>query len=148
MPAITVRVRNMGRLQAKVKKLPLDIQAGVIIGLRGIATPMEEDVKRTIRTGTRSGKIVKRYYPARVVQASAPYEVPANDRGMLANSIEVDVDPTQFNLTLSATHPMPRSSSMGRGTCCLVLSFAQHSLVGVSGLSRQSITQSRGGSDG
>jgi len=113
MPPITVRVRNMGRLQAKVKKMPLDIQAATIVGLRGIATPMEEDVKRSIRTGARSGKIVKRYHPERIHQASAPYEVPANDRGMLANSIEVDVDPTQFNLTLSASAPYANELEYG-----------------------------------
>ncbi len=113
MPAITVRVRNMGRLQAKVKKLPLDIQAATVMGLRDIAVPMEEDVKRSIRTGARTGKIVKRYHPARVVQASAPGEPPANDRGMLANSIEVDVDPVQFNLTLSAAAPYAQELEYG-----------------------------------
>lgn len=103
MPAMQARVRNMGRLQAKVKKLPWDIQASVVIGLRSIAMPLEEDVKRSIRTGPRTGKIVRRYRPSRVHQASAPGEVPANDMGMLANSIEVEVDPTQFNLVLSAS---------------------------------------------
>lgn len=113
MPAITVRVRNMGRLQSKVKKLPLDIQAATVIGLREIATPMEEDVKRSIRTGARTGRIVKRYHPERIHQASAPGEPPANDRGVLANSIEVDVDPTQFNLTLSASAPYARELEYG-----------------------------------
>jgi len=113
MPALTVRVRNMGRLQAKVKKLPLDIQAGVVIGLRSLTSPIEEDIKRSIRTGARTGRIVKRYHPARVHQASAPGEVPANDRGMLANSIEVDVDPTQFNLTMSASAPYAQELEYG-----------------------------------
>lgn len=113
MPAITVRVRNMGRLQSKVKKLPLDIQAAVVIGLRGVATPMEEDIKRRLRTGSRTGRIVKRYHPERIHQASAPGEHPANDRGMLANSIEVDVDPTQFNLTISAGAPYAQELEYG-----------------------------------
>lgn len=113
MPAITTRVRNIGRLQGKIKKLPLDIQAATIMGLRDIALPMEEDVKRSIRTGARTGKIVKRYHPARVVQTSAPGEPPADDRGMLANSIEVDVDPTQFNLTLSAGAPYAHELEYG-----------------------------------
>ena len=113
MPAITVRVRNMGRLQAKVKKLPLDIQAATVIGLRGLATPIEDDIKRSIRTGARTGRIVKRYHPERIHQASAPGEVPANDLGMLANSIEVDVDPTQFNMTISASVPYAQELEYG-----------------------------------
>lgn len=113
MPAITVRVRNMGRLQAKVKKLPLDIQSATVIGLRGLATPIEDDIKRSIRTGARTGRIVKRYHPERIHQASAPGEVPANDRGMLANSIEVDVDPTQFNMTISASAPYAQELEYG-----------------------------------
>lgn len=113
MPAITVRVRNMSRLQSKVKGLNWGIQANVVTALRGIATPMEEDVKRDIRTGTRTGKTVKRYHPERIHKASAPYEPPANDRGMLANSVEVDVDPREFNLTLSAGAPYAKELEYG-----------------------------------
>lgn len=103
MPGLTVRVRNLSSLQAKVKRLDWGIQAGVVRGLRSLSQPIEDDIKQSIRTGARSGRLVKRYHPERIVQASAPGEVPANDRGMLANSIEVDVDSTQFNMTMSAS---------------------------------------------
>lgn len=113
MPAITVRVRNMSRLQSKVKRLPWGIQTEVVTALRGLAQPIEDDIKRDIRTGPRTGKVVKRYHPERVHQASAPYETPANDRGMLANSVEVDVDPREFNLTLGAAAPYARELEYG-----------------------------------
>lgn len=113
MPGITVRVRNMGSLQGKVKKLGWDIQAGVIVGLRGLAQPIEDDIKQSIRTSSRRGRWVKRYHPERTVQASAPGEVPANDRGMLANSVSVDVDQTQFNMTMSASAPYARELEYG-----------------------------------
>ena len=102
MSGLIIRVRNMGRLQSKVKKLPTDIQDGVVEGLRGIAPLMEAEIQEDIRTGPRSGNIVTRYNPERIHQASAPGEVPANDRGTLADSIEVEVDPIQFNLTIAA----------------------------------------------
>lgn len=113
MPALTVRVRNLSSLQAKVKRLDWGIQAAVVTGLRGIAGPMEEDVKRSIRTGSKTGRLVRRYNPFRIHQASAPGEAPANDRGMLAASIEADVDPRQFNLTLSAGAPYARELEYG-----------------------------------
>ena len=113
MVGITVRVRNMGSLQGKVKKLNWGIQAGVIVGLRGLAQPIEDDIKQSIRTGSRKGRWVKRYNPERTLQASAPGEVPANDLGMLANSISVDVDQTQFNMTLSASAPHARPLEYG-----------------------------------
>lgn len=105
MPAIVTRVRNIGRLQGKVKKLPWQMQTATVAGLRSVAPLMEEDVRNSIRTGARRGRVVKRYHPERLHQASAPGEVPANDRGMLASSIDVDVDPRQFNLVLSAGAP-------------------------------------------
>lgn len=97
-----VRVRNMSSLQAKVKRLDWGIQAAVITALRGIAEPMENDAQNLIRTGKRSGRWVTRSHPTRRHQASAPGEPPANDMGLLANSIKAEVDPAQFNLILSA----------------------------------------------
>lgn len=113
MPSLTVRVRNLSSLQAKVKRLDWGIQAAVVVGLRSIADPLENDVKQSIRQGPKSGRIVRRYHPTRVHQASAPYQAPADDRGMLANSIQVDVDPKQFNLTLSAAAPYARELEYG-----------------------------------
>ena len=102
MAPITVRVRNMGRLQGKVKGLHPKIRVAVVQALRGLAGPIERDIQQSIRSGSRSGRIVTRYRPQRVVQASAPGEVPADDLGRLANSIEVEADPVQINLTMSA----------------------------------------------
>lgn len=113
MPMLTVRVRNLSSLQAKVKRLDWGIQASVVVALRGIAGPMEEDVKNSIRTGSKTGRLVRRYNPFRIHRASAPGQAPANDRGMLAASIEVDVDPRQFNLTLSAGAPYARELEYG-----------------------------------
>lgn len=113
MPGLTIRVRNMSSLQAKVKRLDWGIQAGVVTGLRSLAQPIEDDIKQSIRSGSRSGRFVKRYHPERIVQASAPGEVPANDRGMLAASVQVDVDPTQFNMTMSASAPYARELEYG-----------------------------------
>jgi HK97 gp10 family phage protein len=112
MPSITVRVRNLSSLQAKVKKLDWDIQAAVIRALRGVADPMEQDVKRELRK-TKSGPIVTRSNPSRKVRTSRPYEAPAEDMAMLVNSVDTDVDPAQFNLTLSASAPYARELEYG-----------------------------------
>jgi HK97 gp10 family phage protein len=112
MPAITVRVRNMGSLQAKVKRLDWGIQAAVIKALRSLAGPIEQDIKQEL-TKTKSGPVVTRYRPVRQVKVSRPYEAPAKDMGMLVNSVEVDVDPAQFNMTLSASAPYARELEYG-----------------------------------
>lgn len=112
MPPITVRVRNMGRLQAKVKRLDLQSQANTIMALRGLTTPMEADIKKDL-SRPKSGPVVTRYRPRRTVKVSLPGETPARDRGMLVNSIEVDVDPRQFNLTISALAPYARDLEYG-----------------------------------
>ena len=101
MPPITVRVRNMGSLQAKVKRLDQRTQSNTIKALRGLAPLIENDIKRELNE-TKSGPVVTRYRPLRRVKTSLPNEAPARDRGRLVNSIEVDVDPAQFNMTLSA----------------------------------------------
>ena len=113
MPRMVARVLNIGSLQGKIKKLGCDMQAGAIMGLRNLADPIKEDVQQSIRTGPRSGRWVKRYHPERLHKASAPGEVPANDLGMLAASVEAEVDPVQFNLVLSANAPYARALELG-----------------------------------
>lgn len=112
MPAITARVRNLSSLQAKVKRLDWGIQAAVVRALRGLAPMIEQDIKQEL-TKTKSGPVVTRYRPQRNVKVSKPYEAPAKDMGMLVNSIEVDVDPVQFNMTLSASAPYARELEYG-----------------------------------
>ena len=112
MPAITVRVRNMGRLQAKVKQADLESQANTIIALRGLTAPIEQDIKSEL-SRPKSGEVVTRYRPERRVKVSLPGEPPAKDLGMLVNSVEVDVDPVQFNLTLSASAHYARHLEYG-----------------------------------
>lgn len=101
MPKMTVRVLNMGSLQGKVKRLNWGIQAAVVMALRNLAGPIEEDVKNVL-SKPKSGPTVTRYNPERQVKVSKPYEAPAKDTGFLVASVEADVDPQQFNLTLSA----------------------------------------------
>lgn len=112
MPMLTVRVRNMSSLQSKVKKLDWSIQAAVIVGLRSLADPIKEDVKAQLRA-TKSGPVVTRYRPTRRVKASLPGEPPARDLGMLINSVDTDVDPSQFNLVISASAPYARELEYG-----------------------------------
>jgi len=112
MPRLDVRVRNLSSLQAKVKRLDWGIQAAVIRALRSLANPIEQDIKKELRR-TKSGPVVTRYRPERQVKVSRPYEAPAKDMGMLVNSIDVDVDPAQFNLTISAAAPYARELEYG-----------------------------------
>lgn len=112
MPRLTVRVRNLSSLQAKVKRLDWGIQAAVIAALRSLANPIEQDIKQELRK-TKSGPVVTRYRPQRQVKVSRPYEAPAEDLGMLVNSIEVDVDPSQFNMTIAALAPYARELEYG-----------------------------------
>jgi len=112
MPRLTVRVRNLSSLQAKVKRLDWGIQAAVVAALRSLANPIEQDIKKELRK-TKSGPIVTRYRPQRQVKVSRPYEAPAEDLGMLVNSIEVDVDPTQYNMVIAAGAPYARELEYG-----------------------------------
>lgn len=112
MPRLTVRVRNLSSLQAKVKRLDWGIQAAVVTALRSLANPIEQDIKQELRK-TKSGPIVTRYRPQRQVKVSLPYQAPAEDLGMLVNSIEVDVDPTQFNMVIAALAPYARELEYG-----------------------------------
>lgn len=112
MPRLDVRVRNLSSLQAKVKRLDWGIQAAVIRALRALANPIEQDIKQELRK-TKSGPTITRYRPQRTVKVSRPYEAPAKDMGMLVNSIDVDVDPSQFNLTIAAAAPYARELEYG-----------------------------------
>lgn len=112
MPKLIVRVRNLSSLQAKVKRLDWGIQAAVVRALQGLAGPIEQDIKQELRK-TKSGPIITRYRPQRQVKVSRPYEAPAEDLGMLVNSIEVDVDPAQYNMVIAALAPRARELEYG-----------------------------------
>lgn len=112
MPQLTVRVRNMSSLQVKAKRMPSEVQGAVLAALRALAQPIENYIKQSIRD-PKSGPIIKRYRPERRVKISIPGEAPANDLGLLVNSIEVDVDPQQFNMIISAGAPYAKELEYG-----------------------------------
>jgi HK97 gp10 family phage protein len=112
VPKLIVRVRNLSSLQAKVKRLDWGIQSAVIVAMRSIADPIKSDIKKEL-SKPKSGPIVTRYRPYRKVKVSKPYEAPAKDLGLLVNSIEVDVDPVQFNMVISALAPYARELEYG-----------------------------------
>ena len=101
MPVMRVRVRNMSALQAKVKRLPLQVQAGVFTSFTSLAPLIKADIQDELRK-PKSGPIKTRYRPKRRVKTSLPGEAPAEDLGLLVASIDVDVDPVQFNMIISA----------------------------------------------
>ncbi len=102
MAMLTVRVLNMGSLQGKMKRMPVEIGRAAIRGLTTIRQPLEDATKRKVLSGAKTGRIYRRYNPFRIHQASAPGQAPASDTGKLAASIEAEVDPIQFTLTLAA----------------------------------------------
>lgn len=102
MSVLKVRVQNMGKLQGKVKKLDTSIKRAVIQGLQQLAPQVQDYARGLILSGPKSGRIYTRYNPFRVHQASAPGQAPASDTGHLVSTIQAKVDPTQFNLSLSA----------------------------------------------
>lgn len=108
-----VRVRNMGSLQAKVKRMDLNIQQSVLTFLKAMAQVLKNSAKRRIMSGPKTGRIYQRYNPFRLHQASAPGQAPASDMGLLVASVDAEVDPQQFNIVLSASAPYARDLEYG-----------------------------------
>jgi len=108
-----VRVRNMSSLQAKVKRMDTDIQSSVIQFLKAMAQVLKSEAKRKVLSGPKTGRIYQRYNPFRLHQASAPGQPPASDLGLLVASIYAEVDPSQFNIVLSASAPYARALEYG-----------------------------------
>lgn len=102
----------MSSLQAKVKRMDMQAQANVFIALKALSGPIEQYVKKEL-SRRKSGPIVHRSRPSRRVRVSLPYEAPAKDMGMLVSSIDVDVDPQQYNMTISAFAPYARELEYG-----------------------------------
>jgi len=112
MPRLSVRVRNMSSLQAKVKRADSRIQKSVIKALKSLAVPIKKDIQQELRR-PKSGPIHTRYRPKRRVKVSLPGEPPARDLGVLVNSIKVKVDPSSFNLEMGANAPYARDLEYG-----------------------------------
>lgn len=76
------------------------------LATRELAEMIHEIVVESIRGGTKSGRIYKRYNPARIHQASAPGQAPADDLGNLAASYTIlyqKVNQYVFSATVGST---------------------------------------------
>lgn len=96
------RVRNLSSLQAKIKRYNWGIRMSANIELFKLAKQIKQDVLTRL-AAPKSGALVRRSSPSRLVRVSSPGEEPAHDLGELARSVEVTVDNAQTNLIISAS---------------------------------------------
>lgn len=99
---IHATVRGMPKLQRAAQRAPGIVKRAIIFFLRKLEKPIEDEVKNRIRTGARTGNIVRRSNPPRVVQASAPGQPPLDDTGQLVASIDAKVNEKDLSLRVSA----------------------------------------------
>lgn len=109
---MTVKVRNLGRVKAKLKTLSEKTTKTVKQEIAIATLRYELELKEEISTGTRTGIMYKR--GRKTHQASAPGEPPKSDTGTLVNSIHHVF--TDKGLTGEVKSNLPYALSLEVGT--------------------------------
>ena len=92
--AVDLQIKGRRKIKKQFGDIGLNIVKDANIEMLKIIVEMDADVKKTISTGSRSGKI----YGKRRHQASAKGEAPKTDRGGLVAGFLFDVRNTKKNI--------------------------------------------------
>lgn len=87
---MTVKVKveggkKLAKLKSRSVRINDEVRRAILVG----ANMVQNDAKRALAGGGKTGIVYKKYNPKRTHQASAPGEAPATDLGNLINSIHI-----------------------------------------------------------
>jgi len=84
-----IQVRNIEKVLESFKKLNVTMMPDLQEIIKGGAQTIRTEAVNLIQKGAKSGKVYKRYNPAREHISSAPGQAPASDTGNLVRNLKV-----------------------------------------------------------
>ena len=85
----TITVKNINKVIASLQKLNVTILPDLQEVIKGGGQEIRTQAIKLIQSGPKSGRVYKKYNPARTHTASAPGQAPATDTGNLVRNIKV-----------------------------------------------------------
>jgi len=86
----TISVQGLEEALTALKKAETDLKQPILDTLKGGAQLIRSEAITSIQSGSKTGRIYKKYNPTREHRASAPGEAPASDTGNLVSNIMVE----------------------------------------------------------
>lgn len=99
---LIIKWKGREAVDRRFKAVPQAVRRGALLGLRAVGLLIQNEARKSILRGPKSGRIYQKYNPKRKHQASAPGQPPASDTGTLVRSIIVEVVETSLTVIVSA----------------------------------------------
>jgi len=87
---ISIQVKGLQKALDTLKRAERSLEQPIMDTLKGGAQLIRGEAIKSIQTGSKTGRLYKRYNPTRTHRASAPGEAPASDTGNLVSNIMVE----------------------------------------------------------
>ena len=87
---ISIQVKGLQKALDALKRAERSLEQPIMDTLKGGAQLIRGEAIKSIQTGSKTGRLYKRYNPTRTHRASAPGEAPASDTGNLVSNIMVE----------------------------------------------------------
>jgi HK97 gp10 family phage protein len=87
---ISIQVKGLQKALDALKRAERSLEQPILDTLKGGAQLIRGEAIKSIQTGSKTGRLYKRYNPTRTHRASAPGEAPASDTGNLVSNIMVE----------------------------------------------------------
>lgn len=86
----TIQVKGIKQALETLKRAERELEQPIMDTLKGGAQLIRGEAVKSIQSGSKTGRLYKRYNPTRTHRASAPGEAPASDTGNLVSNIMVE----------------------------------------------------------
>lgn len=90
-----MRLTGTDELRRALREFGINADREIAQIVNGTAQNIRTHAIKSIQRGTKSGIVYEKTSPKRTHKASAPGEAPATDTGLLANSIQADIEGRQ-----------------------------------------------------
>lgn len=90
-----MRLTGTDELRRALREFGINADREIAGIVNGTAQNIRTHAIKSIQRGTKSGIVYEKTSPKRTHKASAPGEAPATDTGLLANSIQADIEGRQ-----------------------------------------------------
>ena len=90
-----MRLTGTDELRKALREFGINADREIAGIVNGTAQNIRTHAIKSIQRGTKSGIVYEKTSPKRTHKASAPGEAPATDTGLLANSIQADIEGRQ-----------------------------------------------------
>lgn len=102
-----MRLAGTDELRKALKEFGINADRELAQIVKGTAQNIRTHAIKSIQRGAKTGVVYEKYKPSRTHKASAPGQAPATDTGMLANSINANINGKKAEIVADTEYAVP-----------------------------------------